>query len=50
MYVGAVLCGISGGMGRMAVCVLVVVEPSGRLTVMSFVMGLIFVRLHWACR
>jgi hypothetical protein len=50
MCVSASPCGISGGMDRMAVCVPVMVEPSGRLIVMPYVMGVPFLRLAWACK
>jgi hypothetical protein len=40
--------GISDGIGRMDVCVLVVVVPFGRLTVMPCVVCVTFVRLPCA--
>jgi hypothetical protein len=43
-------CGIYGDTGRRVVCMLVMVEPSVRWTVMSCVMGLPCVRLTYACR
>jgi hypothetical protein len=50
MCASAVPCGISGGMGRMIVYVQAMAEPSGRLNMMHWLMGVIFVMLLWACK
>jgi hypothetical protein len=42
--------GISGDMGRIAVYVLVVVVPYGRLTVTPFMMGVTYDMLYRACK